>query len=1270
MDPIDLMTARRLIDFSGGDESLRGLAELQIEGAVALQNMIANPEIGFAYLADEVGMGKTYVALGVVAMMRYFNPMLRVLYICPSRNVREKWNREYKNFIRNNVRVRHGRIRTLQGFSATPYTNCQNVSDLLRVATSGYYADFFIGKDSFSMALSEEEHEWKQKLDQLRNLIPAYKWKGVVDSKHTVKNQFAHALNYVLPTFDLVVIDEAHNFKHDFYSSDRNRVLSGVLGFREGEGFQPRVKHALLLSATPYDRDLTQLRNQLKMVGRLNLLPEEIDFGEKERVQTQLQRFMVRRLNAIPINGEKRTRNMYRKEWRKGINAEITLETDEQKLVTALIQKKVSEMLVKQSKSPSFQTGLLASFESYQESTGSSPVEFDGDRAEKKQTDAKDRHVIGRIADNYKNYNLGRSLPHPKMDIVVKRLTSAMFNEARKQLVFVRRVKSVSEIKNKLDDAYNEWLRHYIYRVLISDVAACEMMEGIYLSYLEVSGKRDASALGGEIFLDDENLGESLPAKSDTFFAWFFRGEVPEEASSRLSVDGRDYPPPDAVRRGLAARSQVVVTLMEPNWSWFVCRQEGLDLGEILNKHGEKIAEATGRYISGDLVDDSLEVYQACQTAFVKWLIDHCNYTHLEPLYKHMVAVHLEQPVHTVDKKNLISQLMTLTLYSELEASGLVEAVIPHQKKLYDSLKEGTGEVADLLKLFDIHKTLMSFVLRTAHGIIDVYLARLKQGPGNLTADSRAQWIKDFVAILSSQQNQAEFSTYHELVQLAEHLELIIKNNVPDILVKKKSEYPKYFRESLSPVSPVIGASGETYRGRSSQARKFRMPGYPLALVSTDVFQEGEDLHTFCDSVVHYGLSGSPVSLEQKVGRVDRVSSCAERRLMALNREAEEEELIQVVFPYVKESIELLQIRQICKNYNEFIESLHEVISNVDSVTDIIQLDTELASKEDVPEQILDRLKSPFDPNVEEWNKYNAIDSIENNERSRNSEIRHVCELLNRILGCKAPEEPQSYHHEDGAKVRDSNLEVKLVSAKASNKLLLSLTRPSDPPIVQISDHKTLVKLMREYSWRTFHRTYAIEDSNLKEGYQLYFNAEMLVSDAETTQHMDIERIFERMEINHNPANYQKALSNEISAHVSSINMGKEIPFDRSGDTGLQIGNANGVTTLKFEFGGLQNHRAQHVSLYESDGRCIFLSKATSEGFGEMLPVSDVIKHTWIRNRHIDIVEFVMDPDWAFVGRVVHAIDDLQWEEFIYCAYTLAVETDRLEYLLSQTDVH
>ena len=87
MNPIDLETARCLIDYSGGDTSLERLGEIQIEGAVAIQNMLVDPDVEFAYLADEVGMGKTYIALGVVAMLRYFNPMLRVLFICPSLNV-------------------------------------------------------------------------------------------------------------------------------------------------------------------------------------------------------------------------------------------------------------------------------------------------------------------------------------------------------------------------------------------------------------------------------------------------------------------------------------------------------------------------------------------------------------------------------------------------------------------------------------------------------------------------------------------------------------------------------------------------------------------------------------------------------------------------------------------------------------------------------------------------------------------------------------------------------------------------------------------------------------------------------------------------------------------------------------------------------------------------------------------------------------------------------------------------------------------------------
>ncbi len=71
IEPISIETARELVDF-GGTSLSPSLAREQLQGAVAIHNIIARE--GFAYLADEVGMGKTYVALGVVSLIRFFNP--------------------------------------------------------------------------------------------------------------------------------------------------------------------------------------------------------------------------------------------------------------------------------------------------------------------------------------------------------------------------------------------------------------------------------------------------------------------------------------------------------------------------------------------------------------------------------------------------------------------------------------------------------------------------------------------------------------------------------------------------------------------------------------------------------------------------------------------------------------------------------------------------------------------------------------------------------------------------------------------------------------------------------------------------------------------------------------------------------------------------------------------------------------------------------------------------------------------------------------------
>ena len=154
-----------------------------------------------------------------------------------------------------------------------------------------------------------------------------------------------------------------------------------------------------------------------------------------------------------------------------------------------------------------------------------------------------------------------------------------------------------------------------------------------------------------------------------------------------------------------------------------------------------------------------------------------------------------------------------------------------------------------------------------------------------------------------------------------------------------------------------------------------------------------------------------------------------------------------------------------------------------------------------------------------------------------------------------------------------------------------------------------------------------------------------------------------------NTKHYSNQLSSTVIQYVNSVD-GRRIPIDRSGETTVTALLDDGLTTLLFNFGGNQIHRKQKIVLKEHAGRCVFLSNVTMEGYCQNLEPDELIKYTWLRNRNIDLVEFVVDDTEAIVGRVVHPAADMQWDEFIYCAYTLAVEADNLEYLLNKQDVH
>jgi superfamily II DNA or RNA helicase len=83
-------------------------------------------------------------------------------------------------------------------------------------------------------------------------------------------------------------------------------------------------------------------------------------------------------------------------------------------------------------------------------------------------------------------------------------------------------------------------------------------------------------------------------------------------------------------------------------------------------------------------------------------------------------------------------------------------------------------------------------------------------------------------------------------------------------------------KEKLLPnVRLVNGATKDETRRRLLLT--FNTPFYPEILVASSVLAEGVDLHLDCRHVIHHDLCWNPSTLEQRTGRIDRLGAKAER---------------------------------------------------------------------------------------------------------------------------------------------------------------------------------------------------------------------------------------------------------------------------------------------------------------------------------------------------------------------------------------------------------
>ena len=1022
MKRIHVDFARELIDFSGAARNGAGarrraitasFAESQLHGAVASYNMLAENRV--AYIADEVGMGKTYVALGVMGLVRHFRPDARMLVIAPRANIQLKWVKELRNFVRNNWRLTDNRVRSIQGTPAREPTICHSLAQFAHELTTNADRDFFLRMTSFSLALKHAESRDRYR----RQLLDYVDWlpTSALSSRTQwgFRERYGRAFNALLPNIDLLVVDEAHNLRKGFGCKDernvsnRNRILGLTLGHPPAASpdsplYRPRVKHVLCLSATPFEDDYGDIWRQLDVLGAggievrgprdgkvfpVRALAEaDTDERTKRELASDL---LIRRIAYLKIGGEKHTKNMYRREWRYGgfqrFDDPIHFDDPRQRLIVGLVQKKVAEVLGHERFGNHFQIGMLSSFESFLETVGhikqtqedalakeeneadneGEQATFDGRQTQKREEQrGADTRVLNTLIESYRE-QFRQGLPHPKLDATVQSLASA-FETGEKALIFVRRVATVAELGRRLDREFDKWVKRKM-KAALPDLS--EEIDELFERFTrETRAGASSESVTSRTAPVAEQRGELLtgveddPGGRENFFSWFFRGEGPEGLLSGGAFQ----------RNRLSNTAAVYSTLFEDDLVAWLLGRPDRPLARLAQQLGLSTDQLTTRlrglawaYYRNRTKRRTgyprFYVFEAYQSAALHLLAqsDGAIAGRASEVLKGRFPDHhgegIDPPKGFPSPESAIG---ITTFFTELVKRGeLREAIWPDEQ---------AATFAERFRRREQRRELLSAMSRLGAAYIDLYLLaideagsfQLRRAAGSEAVDR--DLALRFVNLLAEQRNRPGFHAFAELNGAAEAFDTLIGVNFADVPGSNLTDLAEIFGRSLQHQNPVGRMSG---RVGNRTVHQFRMPGFPFFLISTDVLQEGEDLHTFCRKVIHYGITWTPSAMEQRTGRVDRIDSLLQRQLDGRECAPEPDEKIQVYYPHLEDTVERLQVRRVLRRLDRFLRLIHEPVKKR-RYDRRIDKNREILTSMDLPAPMRGLLKPAF-PVRDDW---------------------------------------------------------------------------------------------------------------------------------------------------------------------------------------------------------------------------------------------------------------------------------------------------------------
>lgn len=848
-------TIRELIHFSGKAVDKDGAqSTLQSEGVAALWHCMQKER--FAYLADEVGMGKTRQAMAIIALQYLKKPDSRVVVICPKETLQRQWLKEWNTFINDCFQIKDGTLKSVLGVGSLG----MDLHDKLSLFAQSLLKDnkrlHLLRYSSFSRPIGFNQKEtvaairsaYKRALkgigiNTLNEVESALFLQYDIDNlANRSRKLLTDKLNvlYVdrLSTLlrnesrgvDLIICDESQHLRN--IHNQRNSNINRSLGQHKSQW--------LFLSATPLHtgkNDIKSLDQYLcwhKRDGgrcaeqhhKCDQITKELDKGVD--IVALLNDFLVRRSRKY-LDKDKRAYDKlaYRQYAHEAKDARNDVFAS---MVTAMVQKQLVRTLdggnnkFRQSECSSFESMARSIKRTFKNKDGvlleAAEVEsINGDKPE----ETPDRQAIDHLNDSLRNKLIEKgllqeeqishvSLPHPKLQQVVKEVSDRCFRFGanEKSLIFVRRLDTVDELVFQLQKQFQRELDDRIRR---------------WGEILSVHPSRDTNRQRLE---------------PDTF--WQLKGFTDNEEQLDLSMISEEGDDEDDIGK-------------ESTLPYF---------SAIKKASKEKGMGFLFSFFTRLLIAKSEKVKNPLLPLFVP----------LKDDQEHVTDQHWQSFIDVI--------------FAESEAPDWVTR-------------------GDSQKIWGLKRCIIQS-LRRSDFIVDLYiLHEFYQGKTlSLTEKLIRFFDKKHASEWEGLQPYIE-NWRTRIQQWCLHFDLISSK-----CFQRDSEGSLLIDNEFARMGPVVGRSG---RIKNKYAvSQFKMPCLPNVLVCTDVLKEGVDMHLFCDEVIHYGVAWTSGDLEQRIGRVDRVNSLYHRKIASFSKEQQQiVPRLKSSFPFLAGTLDEYQVTRVIK---------------------------------------------------------------------------------------------------------------------------------------------------------------------------------------------------------------------------------------------------------------------------------------------------------------------------------------------------------------------